>query len=236
MEPVFASAARRLGVPEPLLLAVAAQESGFDPDAYSPGGAVGIMQMLPASFALWAPRAGVAPTADPRDPVAEVPAAAAMLAGEGATSDQQAALYAHNPDPAYARTVVAREADYAAWLSGPQPTGRSPVNGWPWGQCTWYVAARRAAVGAPVTWAGDAWQWLAAAQAEGVQATTMPRAGEIAVYRRGGRYDASYGHVALVVAVTNVSYTVAEAHYRGLGVVGTRTIRWPDPLVAGFIP
>lgn len=56
------------GVPARLLLAVAAQESGFDPDAVSPAGAQGLMQFIPATWA----RYGRGSPFDPR---------AAMLAG-----------------------------------------------------------------------------------------------------------------------------------------------------------
>lgn len=109
------------------------------------------------------------------------------------------------------------------------------VAGWPWGQCTWYVALRRAQMGEPVTWGGNAWEWLANADAQGKPTTSMPLPGEIVVYRRGGPYDPLDGHVALVVAITPTSYTVSEANYYGLGVIDTRSIAWPDPHVAGFI-
>jgi surface antigen len=112
---------------------------------------------------------------------------------------------------------------------------RAPVNGWPWGQCTWYVAEVRAAMGEPVTWSGDAWQWLENARAQGYATMMTPMPGEIAVYRRGGHYDPRYGHVAIVVAVSAGGYTVAEANYYGLGVVDTRLVTWPDAQLAGFI-
>ncbi len=109
------------------------------------------------------------------------------------------------------------------------------ANGWPRGQCTWYVAAERAQMGEPVTWGGDAWQWLANAAAQGRPETSSPAPGEIAVFRRGGSYDSRYGHVALVVAVGPGGYTVAEANFYGLGVIDMRSISWPDPQAAGFI-
>jgi surface antigen len=114
-------------------------------------------------------------------------------------------------------------------------SGQVAVAGWPWGQCTWYVALRRAEMGEPVTWGGDAWEWLANAEAQGKPTTSMPLPGEIVVYRRGGPYDPLDGHVALVMAITPTSYTVSEANYYGLGVIDTRSIAWPDPHVAGFI-
>ncbi len=123
-------------------------------------------------------------------------------------------------------------------LGGPRPVppaAATVANGWPWGQCTWYVALRRAEMGEPVTWGGDAWQWLANAAAQGKPETSIPAPGEIVVYLRGGSYHSRYGHVALVVASWPGGYTVAEANYGGLGVVDTRSIPWPDQQVAGFI-
>jgi hypothetical protein len=59
---------------------------------------------------------------------------------------------------------------------------RSPqvVTGWPWGQCTWYVALRRVEIGEPVTWSGDAWQWLENAAAQGVAERVTPARARLA--------------------------------------------------------
>jgi surface antigen len=64
----------------------------------------------------------------------------------------------------------------------------------------------------------------------------MPRPGEIAVYARGPGYDRASGHVAVVTAVTDTTYTVAEMNHDGPGVIDTRTIAWPDAHLEGFIP
>jgi len=123
-------------------------------------------------------------------------------------------------------------------LGGPGPASSATstvVNGWPWGQCTWYVALRRAEMDEPVTWGGDAGQWLANAAAQGRPESSIPAPGEVVVYLRGGSYDSRYGHVALVVAAWSARYMVAEANYDGLGVIDTRSIPWPDQQVAGFI-
>lgn len=61
-EPEFAAADLRYGLPRGLTSRVAWQESRYDPDAVSPAGAVGIMQIVPR----WHP--GV----DPWDPVASI--------------------------------------------------------------------------------------------------------------------------------------------------------------------
>jgi hypothetical protein len=67
---IAAQAARRHGVPVALFLAQINQESGFNPNAVSPAGAVGIAQIVPR----WHP--GV----NPRDPVASLNYAAQLMA------------------------------------------------------------------------------------------------------------------------------------------------------------
>lgn len=64
-------AAERYGVPKEILQGVAAVESGGDPSAVSPKGAVGIMQLMPATAAEL--------RADPRDPEQNVDAGARYL-------------------------------------------------------------------------------------------------------------------------------------------------------------
>src|SRR5207245_2450617 len=101
--------------------------------------------------------------------------------------------------------VVAAAAPHAApapalfpWV----PAGGFP-DGFPFGQCTWWAAYNRR-----VSWRGNAGDWLVNAQAQGVATSDYPSVGAIAVYRPGGDYS-SYGHVAIVVAVTPHSYTVS---------------------------
>jgi len=64
-------AAKRYGLPPQFLSSVARAESGFRPDAVSPKGAIGIMQLMPAT----AQRLG----ADPADPRQNVEAGARYL-------------------------------------------------------------------------------------------------------------------------------------------------------------
>ena len=115
--PIFAQAAARFGVPEALLLAVADEESGFNPLARSPDGAEGIMQMMPSTFEAWAPAAGFSPGADPFNPSVEIPVATAMLGADGAASGNiAAALYSYNHSAVYVAVVEALEQQYQAWL------------------------------------------------------------------------------------------------------------------------
>ena len=82
---------------------------------------------------------------------------------------------------------------------------------------------------------GNAGDWLANASAQGLKTAASPTVGAIAVYRPGSGYSA-LGHVAIVIAVSARAYTISEMYFVGFGEVNTRTIWWPDPHIAGFIP
>jgi surface antigen len=112
-----------------------------------------------------------------------------------------------------------------AWV----PEGGFPDR-FPFGQCTYWAAYNH-----PVTWNGDARDWLRNAQAQGVGTADLPSVGAVAVYRPGGLYS-DYGHVAIVIAVAPSSYTVSEMNAPRWGEVSTRVVPWPDPGVQGFIP
>ncbi|WP_288757380.1 lytic transglycosylase domain-containing protein [uncultured Brevundimonas sp.] len=77
IEVLIAQAARRFGVPEDWIRAVMRQESGFDPTATSRAGAMGLMQVMPNTWAELRLRHGLG--ADPYDPQDNVLAGTAYL-------------------------------------------------------------------------------------------------------------------------------------------------------------
>lgn len=108
----------------------------------------------------------------------------------------------------------------------------------PYGQCTYWAALNHATYFADGASYGNAYQWIDSAHRFGIETTNVPSVGAIVVYKRGNGYDADYGHVAIVTAVSGNTYTVSEMNYdeKGDGKVTTRTIEWPDSHVEGFIP
>lgn len=75
-------AARAYGIPEARFMAVAACESGFNPDAYNRSGASGLLQHIAGLFAPRAASAGF-PGASPFDPVANAWAGAYLWSVSG---------------------------------------------------------------------------------------------------------------------------------------------------------
>lgn len=89
---LFTNAAAKYGVPATLLAAVAKQESAFNPAAVSSAGAIGLMQIMPAT----ARSLGV----NPRDPAQAVDGAARLLKEGLATFGRtDLALAAYNAGP-----------------------------------------------------------------------------------------------------------------------------------------
>lgn len=90
-ETFFAQAAERYGIEPALLLAIATVESGMDPDAVSAKGAMGLMQLMPAT-------ADELSVEDPHDPGQNIDAGAAWLQRmmERFEGDLDLALAAYN--------------------------------------------------------------------------------------------------------------------------------------------
>lgn len=89
----FVAAGLNTGVPAALLKAVAVAESRMNPNAVSPAGARGLMQIMPATAA----HLGVA---DPLDPVQAIPGGARYLADQVRRfGSHELALAAYNAGP-----------------------------------------------------------------------------------------------------------------------------------------
>ncbi|MCL6636994.1 MAG: lytic transglycosylase domain-containing protein [Alicyclobacillus sp.] len=128
------SAAARYGVPAGLVMSVIAEESGGNPDVVSRAGAVGLMQLLPATAAAL----GVT---DVRDPAANVDAGTRYLAQllQQFGGDAALALAAYNAGPGavqqahgippYTETQHYVRAVLARWQAGQAETG---TNGGGW--------------------------------------------------------------------------------------------------------
>jgi hypothetical protein len=100
----------------------------------------------------------------------------------------------------------------------------------PYGWCTWWSAYNH-----PVSWSGNARDWLVNASAQGIHTQASPSVGAIVVFRPGKGYS-DLGHVAIVIGVSPAVYTISEMYFLGWGEVNVRTIGWPDPHAEGFIP
>jgi LysM repeat protein len=102
-------------------------------------------------------------------------------------------------------------------------------DGFPYGQCTYYVATRRA-----VNWSGNAINWWAAAQGKRPEGH-VPVQGAIVVFNIGW-----VGHVAYVEHVNlDGTFEISEMNYHadggGWGRVDYRTISSSDASIVGFI-
>ena len=112
-------------------------------------------------------------------------------------------------------------------LPGVSSAGASiPNPGLP-GECTWWAAFNH-----KVTWSGNAADWWANSPV--TLHMSQPAVGSLAVWKAGTAYG-PYGHVAVVIAVQQNSFTVSEMNYSGHGVVDQRVTKYPDPALAGFI-
>lgn len=122
IEVLIAQAARRFGVPEDWIRAVMRQESGFDPTATSRAGAMGLMQVMPNTWAELRLRHGLG--ADPYDPQDNVLAGTAYLREMYDRFGLYGMLAAYNAGPGrylqhrdHGRPLPAETRDYVARIS-----------------------------------------------------------------------------------------------------------------------
>jgi len=108
-----AAAASIYPVPKPLVEAVIRAESGFDPEARSRAGAVGLMQLMPAT----ARRVGVSP-GELRDPARNVLGGVRLLAVllRHYRGDVISALVAYNASPRPAGAPIPRNGETPAYV------------------------------------------------------------------------------------------------------------------------
>lgn len=108
-------------------------------------------------------------------------------------------------------------------------TGRFP-RGW----CTWYVAQKRAEMGKPITWSGNAGSWATNAKRQGYAVSTTPQVGAIYVSTvENSRSCRGCGHVALVVEVRASTIVLSEMNYAGFNRISTRVV--PKTILARYI-
>jgi surface antigen len=112
----------------------------------------------------------------------------------------------------------------------PSVPPQTPLHdGFPYGQCTYYVATQRA-----VDWSGNAINWWRAARGKRPEGQ-VPIQGAIVVFNVGW-----VGHVAYVEHVNlDGTFVISEMNYHadggGWGRIDYRTILASDPSILGFI-
>lgn len=113
--------------------------------------------------------------------------------------------------------------------------GITPDTRYPWGQCTWWAATRRADIGKLIPGWGNAATWAGSAASAGYTVDGSPSAGSVIVFQPGVLgASADYGHVAMVEEVRgDGSILISESNALGLGVVSTREISASQLAAAG---
>jgi membrane-bound lytic murein transglycosylase B len=110
----FKAAGTKYGIPWDVLAAIGKVESDFGAnDGPSSAGALGPMQFKPSTWALYGDGGNI------MDPADAIPAAARLLAANGAPGDLQQAIFAYNHSAAYVQLVLSQAARYAAGAPWP---------------------------------------------------------------------------------------------------------------------
>jgi LysM repeat protein len=109
------------------------------------------------------------------------------------------------------------------------PAAPPLTDNFPFGQCTYYIASRRA-----VSWGGNAVEWWWSARGHRPEGQ-VPVQGAIVVFNLGW-----VGHVAYVEHVNlDGTFVISEMNYRvgggGWGRIDYRTVSASDPSILGYI-
>ena len=163
---------------------------------------------------------------------AEAKAAAEAEAAYKAQQTSQQQTVAASANTTFAAQVQATSSsssssdDDSSYTPAPTPVSQRPTystnaSSYPTGECTWGAKTL-----AP--WAGDYWgngaQWATSAAAAGFRTGSQPQVGAIACWN-----DGSYGHVAVVTAVSSSSsIQVSESNYGGDRTIGNKR-GWFNP-------
>lgn len=124
--------------------------------------------------------------------------------------------------------------DSNGYVVGGYGGGGSVGNRYAYGNCTYYVYDRRAAIGRPIgSFWGNAATWASAARASGYRVDNIPEPGAVAQWNAyAGAWIGYAGHVAIVETVNgDGTVTISEMNngaYGGFNVVNRRTISAGD--------
>ncbi len=116
--------------------------------------------------------------------------------------------------PPPSQPVVTAQTAVVPIVATPAPAS----NGYAWGNCTWWAAARRAQIGDPIpnSW-GNAATWAARAARDGYAVDHHPTPGAV---MQTARSAGGLGHVALVEQVDpDGSWHISEMNVIGLNIV-----------------
>lgn len=105
---------------------------------------------------------------------------------------------------------------------------RKPYSWAPW-NCTWYVASYKW-----VDWRWNANQWIKNARAKWHEISSVAKIGSIVQFEWRG-YNPYYGHVAIVIDVTDTHIVVSDMNYRRKYEVTTRKVPRNDRTISGYI-
>jgi len=97
------------------------------------------------------------------------------------------------------------------------------------GNCTWYVASYK-----NVNWRGNANQWMRNAAAKWHATGSTPTLGSIVQFE-GRWYNPYYGHVGIVIDITDSHIIVSDMNYRRLWEVTTRKVAKNDRTIQWYI-